>query len=100
MDWNDNTSDAKGDKDVDQEEHTQPNEVAQEEDVREVAQEEDMCEQRLPRRQQTQPHWMQDYFTGEGLSDDDLEAHLTLGNNNNPVHYKEAAKNPIWRKAM
>jgi len=100
LDWNDNKSDAERDTDADQEECTQPNEVAQQEDVYEVSQQEDISEQRLPRRQHTQPHWMEDYVTGEGLSNDDFEAHLTLCNNNDPVYYEEAAKNPIWRKAM
>lgn len=66
-----------------------------------MTQQDDAREQhQVPSRQHTQPFWMQDYVTGEGLSDDDYESHLTLSNDNDPVHYDEAAKNPIWRKAM
>ncbi|KAG8489445.1 hypothetical protein CXB51_017854 [Gossypium anomalum] len=36
----------------------------------------------------------------DGLSDDDFESHLTVSKGDNPVHFEEAKKNPIWRKAM
>ena len=43
---------------------------------------------------------MQDYFTGEELSEEDLELHLTDSGGDDPVHFEEAEKNPRWRKAM
>lgn len=59
-----------------------------------------MLHRSISTRQHTQPPWMQDYVTGEGLFDDDFESHLTLGGGDDPVHYEEAEKNPIWRRAV
>lgn len=97
LDWNDNESDTEVDNDqVEEIEEDEEGSTQQDE----VTRQEEASEQQLPRRQHTQPSWMQDYVTGEGLSDDDFESHLTIGSGNDPVHYDEAEKDPIWRKAM
>lgn len=82
MDWNDNKSDAEKDKDL--EEEVEEN-VEEEE---ESTQQEDDREQHVPRRQHTQSSWMQDYVTGEDLSNDDFKSHLTLNNDSDHVHYE------------
>ena len=46
------------------------------------------------------PFWMDDYETGEGLSDEDgLNAMITL-NEDDPLTFKEAVKSKKWRDTM
>jgi hypothetical protein len=44
---------------------------------------------------------LQDYVSGEGLSDLDEEINLMLFTaSNDPISFEEAAKSPKWREAM
>ena len=46
------------------------------------------------------PAWMRDYHTGEGLSEEDNEAHLAMFATADPIHFEDAVKSEKWRKAM
>jgi len=47
------------------------------------------------------PAYLQDYVSGEGLSDLDEEINLMLFTaSNDPISFEEAAKSPKWREAM
>lgn len=51
-------------------------------------------------RNRREPVWMGDYFSGEGLSEEDIEANMALIINTNPVCYEEAIKDGKWKHAM
>ncbi|KAL2498771.1 cysteine-rich RLK (RECEPTOR-like protein kinase) 8 [Abeliophyllum distichum] len=53
-------------------------------------------------RVQRPPRSMQDYVSGQDLSDEENVdmAHLALVSNSDPLTYKEAVKNSKWRQAM
>ncbi|KAL4351723.1 hypothetical protein GQ457_06G023180 [Hibiscus cannabinus] len=98
LDWNHDTE-----SNVEGDDHEEIHEAADEEGLVQqdgVVQQEETSEHLLPRRQHIQPSWMRDYVTGEGLSDDDFESHLVVGGEDDPVHYEEAEKSPIWKQAM
>ena len=48
------------------------------------------------------PGWMQDYVSGQGLSDEENVdmAHLALFSDSDPLTYEDAVKNSKWRQAM
>ena len=49
------------------------------------------------------PAYLQDYVSGEGLSDLDLDEEINLmlfTASNNPISFEEAAKSPKWREVM
>lgn len=46
------------------------------------------------------PVWMGDYFSGEGLSDEDIEVNRVLFASSDPVCYEEAVKDEKWKLAM
>jgi len=46
------------------------------------------------------PTWMRDYVTGEGLSEEDNEAHLAIFAATDPIHLEDASKSEKWRHAM
>lgn len=43
---------------------------------------------------------MRDYETGEGISEEDNEAHLTMFATTDPTHFEDAVKSEKWRRAM
>ena len=49
-------------------------------------------------RQRQRPVWMNDYTSGEGLSDEETLAHFVAGRD--PISFDEAIKSARWRKAM
>ena len=51
-------------------------------------------------RNRRQPSWMKDYVPGEGLSEEDNEAHLVISATDDPMHFEDAIKSEKWRKAM
>lgn len=51
-------------------------------------------------RNRREPVWMGDYFSGEGLSNEDTEANMALITNTDPVCYEEAMKDEKWKHAM
>lgn len=50
-------------------------------------------------RHRRRPGWMDDYESGEGLSQED-EANMVLFATADPVHFEEAVKSQKWRVAM
>lgn len=44
--------------------------------------------------------WMQDYETGEGLSEEDDEIEMAMFAAADPIHFEDAVKGEKWRKAM
>jgi len=46
------------------------------------------------------PTWMRDYVTGEGLSEEDNEAHLAIFAATDPIHFEDALKSEKWRHVM
>ncbi|KAL4367378.1 hypothetical protein GQ457_05G024780 [Hibiscus cannabinus] len=96
LNWNDNASNTK--VDVDDINEEDDGEVFVQQD--EVVQQEETLEQLSPKQKHTQPSWMHDYIIGEELSDDDFESHIAINGGDDLVHFDEAEKNPIWRKAM
>jgi len=46
------------------------------------------------------PTWMRDYVTGEGLSEEDNEAHLAIFAATDPIYFEDASKSEKWRHAM
>ncbi|RVW80052.1 Retrovirus-related Pol polyprotein from transposon TNT 1-94 [Vitis vinifera] len=46
------------------------------------------------------PAWMRDYDIGEGLSEEDNEAHLAMFAAADPIHFEDAVKSEKWKKAM
>lgn len=46
------------------------------------------------------PTWMQDYETGDGLSEDDADVLMFTTIDSDPIHFEEAVKSDKWRKAM
>lgn len=74
MDWNDHENNAAVNNDQEEDIDADVGEDTDEDvgnNVDESMQLEGALEQR-PRRQLTQPSWLRDYVTGEGLSDSDL----------------------------
>ncbi|RVW19213.1 Retrovirus-related Pol polyprotein from transposon TNT 1-94 [Vitis vinifera] len=54
-------------------------------------------------RNRRPPIWMRDYETGEGISEEDNEAHLAhlaMFATIDPIHFEDAVKSEKWRKAM
>ena len=51
-------------------------------------------------RNRRPPIWMRDYTTGEGFSEDDNEAHLTIHAGTDPIHFEDALKSEKWSHAM
>lgn len=56
-------------------------------------------------RNRRAPVWMADYFTGDGLNDEDVQAHLALitGSDlpsSDPTSFDEAVQDGKWRQAM
>lgn len=56
-------------------------------------------------RNRRAPVWMADYFTGDGLNDEDVQAHLALitGSDlpsSDPISFDEAVQDGKWRQAM
>jgi len=43
---------------------------------------------------------MQDYVIGTFDVADRLESHFTINDEDDPIYFEEAEKDPIWRKAM
>ena len=43
---------------------------------------------------------MRDYETGEDLSEEDNEAHLTMFTTTDPVNFEDALKSEKWRQTM
>ncbi|GMJ16250.1 hypothetical protein HRI_005294200 [Hibiscus trionum] len=43
---------------------------------------------------------MRDYVTGEGLSEDDEDAHFLMLATTDPFRFKDAVKEKKWRKAV
>ncbi|KAL4334062.1 hypothetical protein GQ457_07G002440 [Hibiscus cannabinus] len=87
LNWNHDTE-----SNVEVDDHEEIHEAADEEGLVQkdgAVQQEETSEHLLPIRQHTKPSWMQDYVTGEGLSDDDFESHLVVGGEDDPVHYEE-----------
>nr|DAD19628.1 TPA_asm: hypothetical protein HUJ06_021091 [Nelumbo nucifera] len=52
------------------------------------------------RRVRQAPIWMEDYVSGEGLSEEEIELNMALVASTNPINYEEAMKNSKWRLAM
>lgn len=77
------------------------NEEIMNEEVREIGDgsdgEERMTEMIQPRERRP-PGWMDDYASGEGLSDD--EANMALLVSTDPLYFEEAVKSTNWRLAM
>lgn len=46
------------------------------------------------------PVWMQDYVSGEGLSEEEIDAHLALFASADPVRFEEAVCSDNWKEAM
>ncbi|CAL9016699.1 unnamed protein product [Prunus brigantina] len=51
-------------------------------------------------RQRKQPSWMEDYVSGEGLSEEEDMAYLAMFAANDPVLFEEAVKDAKWKVAM
>lgn len=55
-------------------------------------------------RRRREPVWMEDYVTGEGLSDEEDEVQqlqqFAMFAENDPTNFEEAVKSPTWREAM
>ena len=61
----------------------------------------DICSPSLTEeRNRRPPVWMRDYTTGEGLSEEDNEAHLAIHAATDPIHYEDALKSEKWSHAM
>ncbi|KAL8096471.1 hypothetical protein AgCh_037437 [Apium graveolens] len=56
---------------------------------------------RAERRNRRTPVWMQDYESGEGLSDEENLQNVALFiDNEDPINYEDAASSDKWRKAI
>ena len=54
-------------------------------------------------RNRRPPIWMRNYETGEGISEEDNEAHLAhlaMFATIDPIYFEDAVKSEKWRKAM
>ena len=51
-------------------------------------------------RNRRPPVWMGDYETGEGLSEEDNEAQLSLFADADPIYFEKAVKSEKWRRAI
>ncbi|KAA3467683.1 Retrovirus-related Pol polyprotein from transposon TNT 1-94 [Gossypium australe] len=86
LDWN--ASERNAEMDDDQEEKEIEEDI--DDGYDKVAEQEEAQGKQQSIRQHNKPSWMQDYVTGEGLSDDDFESHFTVSKGDDPVHFEEA----------
>lgn len=99
LEWGDHEEEAAV-SDESEEESDSTTEVEEEENISSDSLTEESAHDSIEGRNRIPPVWMRYYETGEGLSDEDAEAYLTMCVVADPIHFEDAVKSEKWRKAM